>query len=425
MVGVGHIGSVIASELAVRGNEVVAVDVDSFKVNRMKAGIPPISEPGLDKLLAEALEIGNLTVSTNFSDLANAELILITVGTPIVEGKADLSALVKACQSIKQEIISQPTIIIKSTVPPGTTRDVVAPIFNELNLTVGFVPERLAEGQAITEFRTLPMVIGGLTQDQTNQICEIWSELGFEVVPVENSTAAELVKLADNAWIDLNIAFGMELAKVCDSIGTDVLEVIRAANTLKKGASYVNILTPSVGVGGYCLTKDPYFLNDFAESQGVEIRLPRQGRIINESSPNYLLRRLMQHINIDTTTEILVLGLAFKNNSGDTRYSPAIEFVRELAKYSDKISWFDPLVLEHDVPEDLAAARIKYLPAKLFNVVVQLATHDQVNKFEIEELSSMLTPNGTFVDGRRFLTPKEIDLLKSQNHIYIGVGRGA
>jgi nucleotide sugar dehydrogenase len=424
VVGVGHIGSVIAGELAFRGNQVIAVDIDANKIENLNSGIPPITEPGLPDLIFNTISSGNLRGSTNYSDLDGSDLVLITVGTPIVNGKADLSAITAAANAVNSALSAPATIIVKSTVPPGTTRDIVSPIFARSDFLVGFVPERLAEGHAIVEFRSLPMVVGGQNPEQSEAIARIWEKLGFETIKVGDSTAAELVKLADNAWIDLNIAFGHELAKTCDMIGTDVLAVINAANTLKKGSSYVNILLPSVGVGGYCLTKDPYFLNTFAESVGAEMSLPRLGRRINEGAPRYLLNRLINLKSKKNVESMLVVGIAFKNNSGDTRYSPAIEFVRLASKAGIPVAWYDPLVLDDDVPGDIVAARITTLANRKFDAVANLAAHDDVTDLSPQQIVELISQNGTFLDGRRFLREDEIGELKLFGVNYLGVGRG-
>ena len=424
VVGVGHIGSVIAGELAFRGNQVIAVDIDTNKIENLNRGIPPITEPGLPDLIFNTISSGNLRGSTNYSDLDGSDLVLITVGTPIVNGKAELSAITAAANAVNSALSAPATIIVKSTVPPGTTRDIISPIFARSDFLVGFVPERLAEGHAIVEFRTLPMVVGGQNPEQSDAIARIWEKLGFETIKVGDSTAAELVKLADNAWIDLNIAFGHELAKTCDMIGTDVLAVINAANTLKKGSSYVNILLPSVGVGGYCLTKDPYFLNTFAESVGAEMSLPRLGRRINEGAPQYLMNRLINLKSKKNVESMLVVGIAFKNNSGDTRYSPAIEFIRLASKAGIPVAWYDPLVLDEDVPGDILAARITTLANRKFDAVANLAAHDDVTDLSPQQIVELISQNGTFLDGRRFLREDEIAELKLFGVNYLGVGRG-
>jgi UDP-N-acetyl-D-mannosaminuronic acid dehydrogenase len=199
--------------------------------------------------------------------------------------------------------------------------------------------------------------------------------------------------------------------------------VINAANTLKKGSSYVNILLPSVGVGGYCLTKDPYFLNSFAEKVGAEMMLPRIGRSVNEGAPGYLLSRLLKLKPIENLESMLVAGIAFKNNTGDTRYSPAIEFIRLSIKAGILVTWFDPLVLDDDVPEDLLSTRITQLTDQKFAVLANLAAHSGATRLDTGQIINSLLSDGVFLDGRRFLTNSEIKEIKSLGINYLGVGR--
>ena len=424
IVGVGHIGTVIAAELGNRGHEIVAVDLDTVKIDNLRLGIPPISEPGLKELVLKANSLGKMLYTCNFSDLKQCEMILVAVGTPLgVEGP-NLTPLFSACEQINSIVNNDCTVVIKSTVPPGTTKKIASEVLGRANFRVAFVPERLAEGSAIGEFRSLPMVIGGQTPSDSKYISQLWEELGFETIIVSDSTAAELVKLADNAWIDLNIAFGQELAKVCDVLQTDVLSVISAANTLKKGSSFVNILTPSVGVGGYCLTKDPYFLHDFARGIGVEISLSYSSRKINEGAPMYLFMRALGLLDQSKQNTMLVVGIAFKNNTGDVRNSPAIEFIRIAQSFGISVKWYDPMVLQEDLPDELRSIRLNDLPNEKFDLLANLAAHDNYTKVDIDFCLRFLQNDGIFIDGRRFMNAFEIESLKKIGIRYVGAGRG-
>jgi len=424
IVGAGHIGTVIAAELGTRGHEIVALDLDTVKIENLRNGIPPISEPGLEDLVLKANSLGKMIYTCNYSDLSQCEMILIAVGTPLGSDGPDLRPLFGACEQINSAVTNDCTIVIKSTVPPGTTKKIADDVFGRSNFRVAFVPERLAEGNAIREFRSLPMVIGGQTSEDSIYISRLWESLGFETIIVSDSTAAELVKLADNAWIDLNIAFGQELAKICDVLQTDVLSVISAANTLKKGSSFVNILTPSVGVGGYCLTKDPYFLHDFATSIGVEVSLSYSSRKINEGAPMYLFMRSLKLLDQSKQNTMLVVGIAFKNNSGDVRNSPAIDFIRIAQSFGITVSWYDPMVLPEDVPNDLCSIRLNKLPDQKYEIVANLAAHDNFTKVDIAFCAKHLKSGGIFIDGRRFMSITEIELLRKVGIRYVGAGRG-
>ena len=151
----------------------------------------------------------------------------------------------------------------------------------------------MAEGNAINECKNIPVVVGGVDQESSIKAETFWKQsLAIDCIRVQNAESAELVKLADNAWIDLNISLAFELAKVADNMKVDVLPIIKAVNSLPKGDSFVNVLLPSIGVGGYCLTKDPYFLDAFAKKYNSSFKTAITSRLVNEESPLYAARRL-------------------------------------------------------------------------------------------------------------------------------------
>jgi UDP-N-acetyl-D-mannosaminuronic acid dehydrogenase len=424
IIGFGYIGSVIGSEIASRKNSVLVYEESEIRRKRINAGYIDIEEPGLSESLQPMLQSGQIRMCDEMAELQKAEVILICVGTPLNEGIADLAELTKVADRLQLTLNESKLVIIKSTVPPGSTDD-FSKILNRSGLQhhIAFSPERLAEGQAIEDFRSLPIIVGGIDKNSTIKAEFFWKKLGFEVIAVSDAKTAELIKLADNCWIDLNIAFAHELAQICDKIEVDVLEVIKSANTLKKGSSYVNILVPSVGVGGYCLTKDPIFLHTFAQSIGVDLVLSVAGRNINDKSPRYLVNRLLAEINELEKKKILIIGIAFKNNSGDIRFSPAIEFMYELDKLNISYKWFDALV-RHDVLEEkILLSRIDDLNDSSWDVIVNLASHNNESTNDIVKISELLENTGFFVDGRRFLTRNEIATLNQHGIKYLGVGR--
>lgn len=424
VIGFGYIGSVIATEISLREDLVLVYESSETKRERIKKEIIDIEEPGLADALLPNLRSGKIVLCSNISELDKAEAILICVGTPLSDGSADLSDLNKVAEQLQKVLTKSKLIIIKSTVPPGATDDFSKNLYKPgLRHNVAFSPERLAEGHAFEDFRSLPIIVGGINPESTQAAKNFWSTLGFEVISVSNAKTAELIKLADNCWIDLNIAFAHELAQISDAVGVDVLEVIKSANTLKKGSSYVNILIPSVGVGGYCLTKDPIFLHKFAESMGVELQLSIIGRKINDSSPKYLVDKLHAQVEKLESKNILIIGIAFKNNSGDIRFSPAIEFMRELDQLDISYNWFDPLVRSVDLNQKLLSTRIDTLIFDNWDVIINLAAHSKIDTYNLSTIINLFKNNGVFVDGRRFLSKLEIQDLVESGIKYIGVGR--
>ncbi len=240
VIGLGYVGCPLAAIMAGRGHQVIGIDLRSDVVENIANGRAPIAEPGLDDLLSTVIAGGNLRATNSMGELGGADAVILTVGTPIGDdGNADLGALETACHAIGPYLTDRQLVILKSTVPPGTTEDIVAPILSmHARVHIAFCPERMAEGQALRDLSTLPVIVGGLTPVATDQACEfLETVLGVDCLPVSSARAAELVKLADNLWIDLNIALANELAQLSDALGLDVLEVISAANSLPKGGA--------------------------------------------------------------------------------------------------------------------------------------------------------------------------------------------
>ena len=192
------------------------------------------------ELIKKGVENKNLSGSTSYDSILGSDVVLVTVGTPLSdEFDADLSAIRDVFKMLSDYITDGQIIMVKSTVPPGVTRQMANEFLaGKENVFIGFSPERLAEGNAIQEFRTLPIVVGGINDKSTERCADFWSTtLGVEVIKVSSSESAELVKLANNQWIDLNVALANELAILCDSLpyNLDILEIIQGANSLKKG----------------------------------------------------------------------------------------------------------------------------------------------------------------------------------------------
>lgn len=433
VVGFGVIGSAIAATLSERGHNTVGIESDAALLAACQSGHYPTTEPGLADLIRAQVAENRLAFTADYAHVADADVIILAVGTPLGEHmKADLSHITNACRSIAPFVRDGQLIMVKSTVPPGVTRTVVAEILRErADVLVAFSPERLAEGQALRDLRTLPIVVGGVDAASTAAAAGFWkSSLDVDVIPVSSAEAAELVKLANNLWIDLNIALGHDLARVCDALPypLDVLEVIAAANTLKKGQHYTNILTPSVGVGGYCLTKDPWFLHAVAEERGVDVLTPRASRNVNDAMPAYAANRIAEALDAlgvsRSAARIGVLGLAFKSNSGDMRASPVLPFLAGLSSLGFRnVRVCDPRV-------DPADARVHGITimdweraVTASHCVAFLAGHDEFKTIGVTRLASLMAPGGVVFDGRYYFSRKEIDIIARNGLIYRGVGR--
>jgi UDP-N-acetyl-D-mannosaminuronic acid dehydrogenase len=240
-----------------------------------------------------------------------------------------------------------------------------------------------------------------------------------------------MVKLTDNLWIDVNIALAGELAKLSDKMGIDVLEVINGANSLPKGASFVNVLTPSIGVGGYCLTKDPWFAQHLGKVNGLELKLPRSGREINDGMPEYsadLIDGIVLENNPGKKREdlkVAVVGLAFKNNTGDCRYTPTKPAIDKLIALGYKVELCDTRTGAHDnlMVTDRPVSRDILGAIKDANCVAFLAGHDEFHQIPIPEIARLTKPKALIFDGRMFFSREKINEMKAGGLIYKGVGR--
>jgi len=434
VVGAGYIGAVLSAVLADKGFSVTAIDVNSKLIEIYNKGWSPFKEPGLEELIKKVVSEGYLTASTDISRISDADVILITVGTPLSkDGSADKSAIKSAVNSMKPFIKDDQLIILKSTVPPFTTEnDVAKPLRKYAKVQVAFCPERLAEGNAINECKKIPVVVGGIDEESSIKAENFWKKsLDIDCIRVQNAESAELVKLADNAWIDLNISLAFELAKVADNMKVDVLPIIKAVNSLPKGDSFVNVLLPSIGVGGYCLTKDPYFLDAFAKKYNSSFKTAITSRLVNEESPLYAVRRLDEALSIQypesdkNKIQIGILGVSFKNNTGDCRNTPTLPAIKELLNIGYKLKVFDPYVNKKDFLKFKNIERVFSINEVMSNsnAIAFFAGHKEFHNITIKDLKESLISGAVIFDGRMYFSEEKILSFKEAGFVFKGIGR--
>jgi dTDP-alpha-D-glucose dehydrogenase len=435
VVGFGYIGTVIGAVLADRGWPVTGIDVRQNVVDEINLGKTTVPEPGLTELVARNVQVGRLGATTDFGAIADNDFVIVTVGTPLGPDYEPIVDDIKAAaRAVGEHLRRGHLVILKSTVPPDTTEKLVQPILEEtsglragVDFGLAFCPERLAEGQAIHELTSIPVVVGAVDERSARACTTLWRHaLGVDSVVVDRPRTAEMVKLADNLWVDLNVALANELAKVCDRLGIDALQVIEAANTMPKGGSPANILRPSMGVGGYCLTKDPWFVDHLGKSVGLELEIPRTSRTVNDTMPAYtygLLKQLLadQGKTIGSS-RIAVLGIAFKNNTGDCRLTPTKYVVALLEESGCELSIHDPWV---PAEEALAVTTIPLTAniesaVKDADAVVVLAGHRDFHQIPLVRLADLTAANCVFLDGRNSFDPAAV---RAAGFVYKGIGR--
>jgi len=327
VIGLGYIGLPTASLLASWGHRVSGVDLSPEVVDTINRGEIHIQEPDLGAVVRGAVGLGQLTAGTT---PVEADVFLIAVPTPATEdNEPDLSAVEAAARALLPVLRPGNLVILESTSPVGTTDELVASILAESGYVPGedfhlaYCPERVLPGRILTELVENDRIVGGVTPASTEAAVAFYE--GFvrgEVIPTDSRTA-EMVKLTENSFRDVNIAFANELSLMCAELGVSVWELIRLANRHPR----VDILRPGPGVGGHCIAVDPWFLVHGAPD---EARLVRTAREVNDSKPAWVVERVRRHARKLREPVIACLGLAFKADVDDLRESPAVDIVREI-----------------------------------------------------------------------------------------------
>jgi UDP-N-acetyl-D-mannosaminuronic acid dehydrogenase len=326
LLGLGYIGLPTGSMFALAGKDVIGVDPSPRVQAELKAGRAPVEEPELQTLVAAATNSGRLRVQTR---PAAADAFIIAVPTPLdaLTKRADLTYVEQAARDIAPLLRRGNLIVLESTVPPGTTRDVLAPILAQSGLRPGrdiFVahcPERVLPGRILVELEQNDRLAGGLTPACAERAADLYSAFVKGAIMRTDATTAEMVKVMENTFRDVNVALANEFSLVAEHIGVDVWEAIRLANHHPR----VNVLRPGPGVGGHCIAVDPWFLVGAAPEVTPLIRASRE---VNDAMPEHVLERLASLVS--PPAPVALLGVTYKAEVDDVRESPALR-VAELA----------------------------------------------------------------------------------------------
>jgi UDP-N-acetyl-D-mannosaminuronic acid dehydrogenase len=350
MLGLGYIGLPTACTLANAGLHVTGVDTNPRVLDTLRNGALHIHEPGLPELLHQALSSGNLTVSPSPEP---ADAFIIAVPTPFLEHergdyqgmlyrKADMSAVASATAAIVPHLRPGNLVILESTSPPRTTLDLVAPILERSGLkaggdfTLAYSPERVLPGQILRELVENARVIGGVNAASAQAGQDLYAIFVRGEIFLTDATTAEMVKLMENTYRDVNIAIANEFSRLAERFGVDIWQAIRFANRHPR----VKILNPGPGVGGHCISVDPWF---FVEQAPDLARLIHTARLVNDGQPEHTVELVRQALGGDLHgRRIAALGLAFKPDVDDLRESPAIEVAQRLAQAGALVQAFEP-----------------------------------------------------------------------------------
>ncbi len=410
--GLGYVGTVTTVGLASRGHRVVGVDVDPLKVQTIQAGHSPVMEPGIDALLADAVSAGTLVATEDARGaLDRADISLICVGTPSASnGDTDLTAIERALADLRSamEQCNPPdtgfhSVVIRSTVPPGTGARTVAPMFRDppagWSVGTGMCPEFLREGSGVEDFFAPPLVVVGATDNRTREaLDELFGFLGQEIHQVGVETA-EALKYACNAFHATKISFANEMGRVLRSRGVDAREVMRVFCKDHKLNIAPTYLRPGFAFGGSCLPKDLRALEYMARSSGVDLPLLNGATLTNE----LVVRGVVDRILEGGDRRVAILGLSFKMDTDDLRESPNVELAERLIGKGYDVHIYDPLI--H--PDRLVGANRRYIEGKLPHLNRLLARTPQ-QALAAADVAVVTSAEPTILDALRTATPKRV-----------------
>ncbi len=428
VIGTGYVGLVGAAIFSDWGNEVIGVDIDIDKIERIKKGEMPIYEPGLSEIVLKNISENRLSFTTSISEgVRNSDVVFICVGTPQSEtGDADLSAVWKVAADIVKNLNNYKVIVTKSTVPVGTNEKIKKLIKENLVENVDFDivsnPEFLREGYSVEDMKNPDRtVIGSDSEKALSIMRSLYDHLGKPILECD-LRSAEMIKYASNAFLASKISFINEMAQICERSGADV-------SVVSKGMGLDNRIGPrflnaGIGYGGSCFPKDVAALYKTSTDQAYDFKLLRGVMEVNEIQKNYFVSKVVRYFGKNLSERTMgVLGLAFKENTDDIRDSVAIEIVKQLRGLGAYIKVFDPQAM-FNAKKILGETSIKYCLDKYeaienSDALVILTEWKEFANLDLQKVKSMLK-NPVIFDGRNLLNREKVE---SSGFVYFAVGK--
>lgn len=394
ILGLGYIGLPTAATFAAHGLKVIGVDINPKIIETLQKGEIHIHEPGLENLVKSAIHSGRLTVSTKPEE---ADAFIIAVPTPFQENKqgeyngqkfklADMRAVTSATESILPFLRKGNLVILESTSPPRTTLELVVPILERSNLKAGsdfflcYSPERVLPGQIMRELVENARVIGGVTPESAKAGRDLYATFVKGEIIETDATTAEMVKIMENTTRDVNIAIANEFSRLAEKFGVDVWETIRLANLHPR----INILSPGPGVGGHCISVDPWF---FVETAPELTELIYHARQVNDSQPHFVVEKVKRSLGSLKNKKIAALGLAYKPDVDDLRESPATEVVHLLQKDGAIVNVWEPFKPNANM-KDIDMAPNFDSAIKDADAILLLVKHTEFTKLKPDDIAA-------------------------------------
>lgn len=391
VVGLGYVGLPLAVEKAKAGYRTIGFDVQAKKVDSVNKGINYIGDV-VDADLKSLVAQGMLSATSEFSFIRDMDFIAVCVPTPLdAHQQPDISYVKSSAESIAGYLQKNTMVVLESTTYPGTTEDLIRPILEEgsglvcgRDFYLGFSPERVDPGNRIYKTRNTPKVVGGIGTDATQVIAEMYrSVLDGDIFEVSSPAVAEMEKILENTYRNVNIGLINEMMRLCHEMGISVWEVIEAAKTKPYG---FQPFYPGPGLGGHCIPLDPYYLTWKAREYGFHTTLIENSMVINDGQPKYCVRRAMAILNrfkkAMNGSRILLLGVAYKQDIDDYRESPAIRLRQELLLEGADVDFYDPWVASFPDTEGHWQKGIAGLNAQIiqtYDLIVVSTAHTNVD----------------------------------------------
>ncbi len=398
VMGLGYVGLPLAEVLLKKGFKVIGYDISKERVEMLNKGKSYVEDVS-DEIIKISLKKGIFRASWDEKIINKADCIFICVPTPVNENKIpDLSYVISATQTIKRNMKEGQIIILKSTTFPETTEKILLKILEDekfkegKNFYLGFVPERVNPGDKVFKIDNTPAVVSGVSKKSLELIKEIYLNITNEIFPVSSPRVAEMTKLLENIFRNINIALVNEIALLCERMKIDIWEVISAASTKPFGFMP---FYPGPGVGGHCIPIDPYYLSYKAWEYDMPLEFINLAARINESMPYHTANRVLEVLNekgiLPRNAKILIFGVAFKKDVSDIRHSPALKVIEILYDKVKKISYIDPYIPEINIKgKNLKSLRMSSGNIKKYDISVILTDHSVFNQDLILKNSKLI-----------------------------------
>jgi UDP-N-acetyl-D-glucosamine dehydrogenase len=411
VIGLGYVGLPVAVAYAQLGFHVVGIDIDETRIDVLARSESPLGEVS-SRDIAAVRASGHLAVDSSYDSLSKADAVFICVPTPCTRNKEpDTANIESAAQGIARHLRAGQLVVLRSTSYPGTTEELVLPILEAKGFTVGkdvflaFVPERVDPGRKDYTVHNTPVIVGGVGMASTRRAALLMEQLGSPVRNVSSPAAAELAKLLENVFRNVNIALVNQLAMLCDRMGLDIWEVVGAAATKPYGFMP---FYPGPGIGGHCIPVDPYYLAWKAREYDFHMDFIELAARVNEEMPYHVVTKLLLALNghaHQSAARIMVLGVAFKRDVDDSRGSPALKIMELLMQRGAKVSYHDPYVPKLAVAgQELQSRRLTPTALAAADCVLVVADHSSFDYAWIVRHSRLVfdTRNATRAvsDGR-------------------------